>query len=72
MRVFILHRADLGMHDWSDERIVAETNFIMMALMACSTHAVAHGDAAWMERHQWFGDAIERLFADQAAVPLDA
>jgi hypothetical protein len=71
-RLFILHRAELGMHDWSDERIVAETDFIMMALMACSTHAVSHDDRAWMERHRWFGDVIERLFADQASVPLDA
>jgi len=46
-------------------------NDIAAALMACGTHAVAHGDQAWLERHAWFGEAIERLFVDQRAVPLD-
>jgi hypothetical protein len=29
------------------------------------------GDTAWLVRHAWFGEACERLFENQAAVPLD-
>ena len=29
------------------------------------------GDLAWLERHQWFGEAVEKLLADQAAVALN-
>jgi hypothetical protein len=29
------------------------------------------GDEQWLRRLQWFGDAVERLFADQPAVKLD-
>jgi len=36
------------------------------------TVAVARGDQAWLERHAWFGEAVERLFADQPVVKLDA
>jgi len=70
-RLFTAHKASLGMLDWSDEQIVAQTNDIVGALIACGIHATAHGDQAWMERHQWFGEAVERLLADQHAVPLD-
>jgi hypothetical protein len=33
--------------------------------------ALTIGDQGWLDRHRWFGDACERLFADQPAVPLD-
>jgi hypothetical protein len=29
------------------------------------------GDRAWLERHRWFGEAVERLFRDQPATTLD-
>ena len=70
-RLFILHKAELGMAEWRDEAIVAETNNIMAALMAASTHALAHDDQAWIERHRWFGEALDRLFRDQPATRLD-
>jgi hypothetical protein len=70
-RLFILHKAELGMTEWRDEAIVAETNKIMSALMTATTHALAHNDQAWLERHRWFSEALERLFADQPAVKLD-
>ena len=70
-RLFILHKAELGKAEWHDEAIVAETNNIMTALMAASTHALAHNDQAWLERHRWFGEALDRLFRDQPATRLD-
>jgi hypothetical protein len=39
--------------------------------MMASTHAVAHGDRGWLDRHAWFSKACERLLADQPAVKLD-
>jgi hypothetical protein len=50
--LFITHKAELGIDDWSDERIVAETNIIMMALMIIGTYALAHGDEkGWRGMH---------------------
>jgi hypothetical protein len=71
-RLFITHKIDLKMSGWTDERIVTQTVDIAATLMLLVTHALTHGDDAWLERHRWFGDACERLFNDQAAVPLDA
>lgn len=70
-RLFILHRADMGLGDWPDAVIVDNVNRIAGALMAAGTVAVDRGDTEWLERHQWFSDAAARLFADQPAVPLD-
>jgi len=44
---------------------------ITAALIGCGQIAIQRGDQAWMERHRWFGEAIDRLFNDQPAVPLD-
>jgi hypothetical protein len=70
-RLFLQHKDELGMADWTDADIVAQVNDIAGALMMASTHAVAHGDRAWLDRHAWFSKACERLFADKPAVPLD-
>jgi hypothetical protein len=59
------------MVELSDEAIIAQTNDIMTALMAAATHAAAHDNQDWLTRHRWFGDALERMFNDQPAVPLD-
>jgi hypothetical protein len=55
----------------SDEEIVAKVDAITTALLAAGTVAVARGDQAWMERHHWFSEAVERLFNDQLATALD-
>jgi len=54
-----------------DAQIVTKVDAITTALMVASTHAVRHGDTPWMQRHQWFGDACERLFRDEPATTLD-
>jgi hypothetical protein len=51
-RLFLAHKAELGMLDWSDEQIVAQTNDIVGALIACGIHATAHGDRAWLPAYQ--------------------
>jgi hypothetical protein len=71
-RLFLQHKLELGIADWADEAIVAQVNAIAGALMAASTHAVAHGDRRWLDRHAWFSKACERLFNDEPAVPLDS
>ena len=70
-RLYLTHRHELKLDNMSDDEIVTKVDAITTALMAAGTVAVARGDQAWMERHAWFGEAIERLFADQPAVPLD-
>jgi hypothetical protein len=39
--------------------------------MACGTIAVDRVDTEWLERHRWFSDAVNRLFADEVAALLD-
>lgn len=70
-RLFTRHKVDLGLGDWSDAAIIANTNRIAGAIMAAGTIALDRGDEAWLERHRWFSDAAARLFADRVAVPLD-
>jgi hypothetical protein len=70
-RLFLAHKADLGMADHPDSFIVDNVNRIAGAIMACGTIAMDRGNEAWLERHRWFSDAAARLFADGKAVPLD-
>jgi hypothetical protein len=70
-RLFIMHKLDLGMGDWPDARIIADTSRIAGAIMACGCVASDRGDTEWLERHRWFSDAVTRLFADQPATALD-
>jgi hypothetical protein len=69
--LFINHRIELQLDEWSDESIVALVDDIAGALWVCMQDALTIGDQGWLDRHRWFGDACERLFADQPAVPLD-
>jgi hypothetical protein len=71
-RLLIAHKADLGLTDWTDDKIVDHVTWIASALIACGMVALQRGDRAWLERHRRFGEANERLFADRHAVPLDA
>jgi hypothetical protein len=57
--------------EWPPAQIAAQVSDITAALIGCSTDAMSRGDKAWLNRHQWFADAAERLFADQPAVALD-
>jgi len=71
-RLFIAHKTDLRLADWSDGDIVARTSDILASLIACGTIALQRGDAARLARHRWFGEACDRLFQDQPATPLDS
>ena len=70
-RPFLAHKADLGMGDWSDAAIIANTNWIAGTIMACGQIALNRNDTAWLERHRWFSDAAARIFDNGQAVPLD-
>jgi hypothetical protein len=70
-RLFIEHKAELGLAAWSDEAIVSEVNLIASSLIAAGIHAADRGDAGWLERHRWFGEAFERQFKGELAVPLN-
>src|SRR5271170_5223271 len=56
-RLFIRHKLDLGLCGWSDAAVIANTNRIAGALMACGTVALDRGDTKSLERHKWFSDA---------------
>jgi len=68
--VYIRHKVELKMADWSDGQIAARVSDITAAMVGCSTVAMARGDKAWLDRHPWFAEAAARLFNDQQAVPL--
>ena len=70
-RLFIARKVELGIADWADDKVVDQVNWIASALIACGMVALQRGDQAWLERHAWFSEAVERLFDDHPAVPLD-
>jgi hypothetical protein len=55
----------------SDGEIIARLDHIAGTSLMAATVAVARDDQAWMERHAWFAEAVERLFKDQPAVAFD-
>ena len=70
-RLFIAHKADLGMANQPDADIARNVNTIAAALMQLGVHALEHNDTAWLERHQWFAEASEHMFAGHHGAPLD-
>src|SRR5262249_47931008 len=60
-RLFIAHKAELGIADWADDKVVDQVSWIASALIACGMVALQRGDQAWLERHAWFGEAIEPI-----------
>ena len=70
-RLFLQHKHDLALKDWTDQQVVERVNDIAAALIGCGQVALQRGDRQWLERHRWFGEACERLFRDQQAMPLD-
>ena len=65
------HKVELQLAGWTNERTLGGVADITAALIGCGQVALQRGDTAWLDRHRWFGDACERLLADQSAVPLD-
>jgi hypothetical protein len=70
-RLFIEHKADMGMGDHPDAYFVEHVNDVAATLVFLSVHALDHGDEAWLARHEWFRQACNRLDHDQPAVKLD-
>ena len=70
-RLFLAHKADLGMADHPDSFIVDNVSRIAGAIMAAGQVAMDRGDEAWLDRHKWFSDAAARLFGGCRAVPLN-
>jgi hypothetical protein len=72
-RVFIQHKADMAMADWSDETIVHHVTDIAAVLIALGKLARESNDTAWLLRHRWWYAATKRLFDDdEEAAPLDS
>lgn len=74
-RLFVLHKADLGMADVPDDQIVANLNRIAEIVMAKTNAVLASDDAAkteeWLVRHRWWVEAGIRLYCGLPAVRLD-
>jgi hypothetical protein len=70
-RLFVAHKADLGMAAASDEFIVEHVVTIARTVMSITNAALATNDEAWMERNRWWVEAGARLSNDESAAPLD-
>jgi hypothetical protein len=70
-RLYIRHKADMDMADWSDDEIIRRVNVITTTLILLSRRARANEDREWLRRHRWFLDACDRLFVGGDAVALD-
>jgi hypothetical protein len=51
-RLFLAHKADLGMADHPDSFIVDNVNRIAGAIMAAGTIALDRNDTEWLARHK--------------------
>ena len=70
-RLYIAHKGDLGLLDWTDAQLVEHVDDVTAALIGCGRVAMQRGDEAWLERHRWFAEACERLFSDLPATRLN-
>jgi len=50
--LFILHKADLGLDDWTDQQVVERVNDITAALFSLGQVALQRGDTAWLEQRR--------------------
>lgn len=70
-RLFLLHKGDLRLDDWSDQQVIDRVNEIALALMVAGGDAVQRHDFEWLERFLWFSEACTKLFDAQPATRLD-
>jgi len=66
-RLYIEHRAGLGLVAESDEWIARNVVVISATLFHLSLHAREHGDRAWLARHEWWLAACRRLYDGEHA-----
>jgi hypothetical protein len=70
-RLFIAHKADMGMGGYPDAYFVERTNDVTAVLWVLSQHAIDHGDWDWLRRHRWWIQAAIRLHHGEATTALD-
>lgn len=70
-RLFMMHKADLGLADRPDVDIVARVDDIMVFMMQRHGNALLANDTAWLNCFRWFSGACDRLAADERTLPLD-
>ena len=61
----------MGIAGASDALIIANVNNIAATLVYLTAHAMAHGDEAWLDRHEWWRVACNRLLEDEPSLTLD-
>jgi hypothetical protein len=62
-RVFLKHRASMGLGDTNDGWILAHVDDICLVLIELTKHAIDIDDRRWLRRHVWW-----RLLAHQLAM----
>jgi hypothetical protein len=71
VRLFIAHKADMGMGGYPDAWIIGHVDDILSTLWVLSQHAIDRGDEGWLTRHYWWLQAATRLNRGEASTPLD-
>jgi len=68
-RLFITHKADLGLAERPDADIIARVDDVAALMMESHGRALLAGDAGreWLGRYAWFGEACDRLYIGQSA-----
>jgi hypothetical protein len=54
------------------DEVVEKVSDITAGLIGVGTHACGIGNCAWLEPHQWFTDALDRLLSYRRAVSFGA
>jgi hypothetical protein len=68
-RLFMQHRADLGIALASDEWIIEHANDLTAALWGLTQHAIDRNDEPWLRRHHWWLQAATRLNRGEPSTP---
>jgi len=70
-RLFVRHKAKMGLADASDRRVILSVDSIAAALIGLTMRARERGDDDWLDRHRWWLKAATRLWHGETATTLD-
>ena len=63
-RVYMEHKADLGVPDASDDDVLRNVDDITLTLMRGVGQAILQGDEAFLEKYRWFTAVLDDLLGD--------
>jgi hypothetical protein len=60
-RLFIAHKGDMGLGDWTDAEVTARVDDVASTLINLSLMALDARDQTWFEQHQWWARRLRAV-----------